>query len=508
MSANELETETKYEAPDDVMVPALDGLPGVASVLAEDEQLDAEYFDTADLTLLRAGVTLRRRTGGHDAGWHLKLPAGPQTREEIRRPAGRPGCPVPDELADLVLARTRGAPLVPVATIHTRRRRSQLLSDSGQPLAEVADDRISAGRHQDPSALISWREVEVELAGSDHGLLNAADQLLRDHGLAPSSRSAKLERVLAEQLPDRRVPVPLTGDSPAYQVVLSYLAEHAESLVAIDPQVRRSAPDAVHQMRVATRRLRSTLRSFDEVVAGDRAAWVAGELKWLSDLLGRARDAEVLAAHLQRHQDRTDIALLLGPVQARIQAYLARSRATAQADVSAALRSGRYTALLAELDRLLAEPPLGPAAGQPASEAIPFAVRHSYRTTSRRMRRASRQPAGPGRDMALHQARKAAKRTRYAAEAALPVSGAAARRLARRVKKVQSVLGDHQDTVVARALERRLGIAAYQAGENAFSYGLFYERDVCDARLLDSRAASAWRRASQRRLRHWLTVSR
>lgn len=507
MTVNELETEIKYEAADNAVVPPLDRLPGVASVRAQDEQLDAQYFDTADLRLLRAGVTLRRRTGGHDAGWHLKLPAGPHTRQEIRQPADAPGCPVPDELADLVLARTRGAPLVLVATIRTRRRRSQLLSRSGEPLAEVADDRISASRPHD-AAPLSWREVEVELSGGDHGLLDAAGRLLRDHGLAPSARSAKLERVLPDARPARTPSAPLTGDSPAYLAVLGYLSAQAEALVAIDPQVRRFAPDAVHQMRVATRRLRSTLRSFDEIIAGDRTALVATELKWLGDLLGRARDAEVLAARLRRHQDRTDITLLLGPVQARIQAYLARSRATAQADVGAALRSGRYTALLTQIDRLLTEPPLGPAAGQPARQAIPAAVRHSYRTARKRMRRALRQPVGPRRDVALHQARKAAKRTRYAAEAALPVSGADAGRLVRRMKKVQSVLGDHQDTVVARALERRLGIAAYQAGENAFSYGLFYERDACDARTLDKRAVSAWRRASQRRARRWLAASR
>ena len=372
MTVRTLETETKYEAPEDVLVPALDELPGVASTRAEDEQLDAEYFDTPDLRLLRAGVTLRRRTGGHDAGWHLKLPAGrpgqdgrsgeggragPAVREEITRPAGLPGQPVPGDLADLVAARTRGAPLAPVAAIHTRRRRIQLLDASGRSLAEVADDRISAGRQLEPSALLAWRELEVELSGGDRRLLAAADKLLRAHGLVRSGRSAKLERVLADQLPPVLSPAPVSGSSPASEVVGRYLGEHAEALIALDPLVRRSVPDAVHQMRVATRRLRSTLRTFGSVIAADRTSHLAAELKWLGDVLGQARDVEVLAAHLQRHQDRTDISDLLGPLQARIQAYLAKSRATAEANLRAALTSGRYTALLTELDRVCAELP-------------------------------------------------------------------------------------------------------------------------------------------------------
>ena len=104
----------------------------------------------------------------------------------------------------------------------------------------------------------------------------------------------------------------------------------------------------------------------------------------------------------------------------------------------------------------------------------------------------------------MHQARKSAKRTRYAAEAAGAALGQEARRFARQMKQVQRVLGDHQDTVIARQLERRLGVAAHLAGENAFSYGLFYERDACDARWYALDAARAWRAASKPRCRRWL----
>jgi CHAD domain-containing protein len=120
------------------------------------------------------------------------------------------------------------------------------------------------------------------------------------------------------------------------------------------------------------------------------------------------------------------------------------------------------------------------------------------------MEAALQEPAGPARDTALHAARRAAKRTRYAAEAAVPVAGKPARRLARQMKKVQSVLGGRQDTVVGRRLSRQLGISAHLAAESAFSYGLFYGNDACAAERADARAVGVWRRASRARYREWL----
>jgi CHAD domain-containing protein len=120
------------------------------------------------------------------------------------------------------------------------------------------------------------------------------------------------------------------------------------------------------------------------------------------------------------------------------------------------------------------------------------------------MRRARRAPAGEPRNTALHRARKAAKRARYAGEALEPAFGAPAGRFAGRMKKVQSVLGSHQDTVIARQAARELGIGAHLAGENAFSYGLLYSHDVCEAGRLQRKARKAWKRASRRRYRRWL----
>ncbi|HEY2313545.1 MAG TPA: CYTH and CHAD domain-containing protein [Streptosporangiaceae bacterium] len=505
MAVSVNETEAKYEAEQDTVLPALDDVPQVASTVSAAEQLlVAVYYDTPDLRLLRAGITLRRRTGGEDAGWHLKLPVSGRTREEIRLPLDAARQRVPRELADLVRARSRGAALVPVATVSTRRQTVNLLDTGGRVLAEVADDRVSAQRQQDPSSADSWREVEVELAAGDADLLMAVDEVMRRHGLNVSARSAKLERVLSGQLPTPARPPRLTAAAPAHQVLISYLTAQAEELAALDPLVRRFSPDSVHRMRIATRRLRSTLRTFSAVISVADTEHVAAELKWLGDVLGRARDTEVLAAHLHGQQELTDVAQLLGPVAARIDSHFAAAGAAARTAVLRALKSQRYLALLTDLDALIADPPLGPAGDAAAGPALAAAVARSYRTTRRRMRRALAALPGPDRDAAFHQARKAAKRARYAAEAATAVAGHDARRLAAQMKKLQSVLGDHQDTVIARQLERRLGVSAHLAGENAFSYGLFYERDACDARLLQDLAAVTWRQASRRRYRNWL----
>lgn len=493
-----IETEAKYEVDASTTLPDLTSIPGILGTRGPDqERLEAEYYDTADLRLLRSGITLRRREGGHDAGWHLKLPVGPGSREEIRLPLGPRDGRVPAELADLVKARSRGEQLGPVAVMTTLRQVVTLVGDNGESLAEVTDDQVAATATAIGAAgPARWREVEVELTGGDLELLAATDSVLRQAGLHRSGRSAKLERVLGG--PFREPPAEPDEPPTAADVVTAYLHEHADKLLTLDPMVRRGEPDAVHTMRVATRRLRSTLRCFDTVASPADSQHVSSELKWFGAVLGHERDAEVQARRLQQHVRATDVDVLLGPVQARIQAHTARAAATSHTAVVAALNSQRYYTMLDALDALIAGPPAGPEASEPASTILPAAVRRSYRKTRRRMQAALGESRALARDEALHAARKAAKRARYAAEAAIPIGGKDAQRLARQMKKLQSVLGDHQDTVVGRQVARSLGVAAHLAGESAFTYGVFYERDACSARRLEVRAEKAWRRASKR----------
>jgi CHAD domain-containing protein len=499
------EVELKYEAGPEAVLPPLEDLPRVARETGPDEEtLEAEYYDTEDMRLLRAGVTLRRRRGGPDAGWHLKLPAGPQTRREIRLPLGPADRTVPDELASLVRVYTRGEPLRPVARVATVRHRRTLLDDAGRSLAEVVADEVSAQTLGESTTISRWREVEVELTGGDRQLLRAADRRLRRGGLRPAGRTAKLERAFADQMPADGQARPLGRHVTSADVIMAYVREQADTLKALDPMVRRDEPDSVHQMRVASRRLRSTLQSFGSILRAADTSHLRDELRWFSHVLGDARDAEVLAERLQAGVRQVPAELLMGPVQARLREHFAPIEAQTRAAVLGALDSERYFALLDELDRLLAAPPLGPAAGHPAQDGLPAAVARTYRRTARRFRRAKRAPDGQARNVALHSARRAAKRARYAAEAASPVYGRQARRFATRMKKVQSALGTHQDAVIARDTIREIGVRAHLEGQNAFSFGLLHERETTAARESERRAWKKWKRASRPKHRTWL----
>lgn len=498
------EIEWKYDAAPGASLPDLGDLPRVENQSDPDEQLlEATYYDTAGLDLALANITLRQRLGGEDAGWHLKLPEAAGARAELRLP---PAQNLPDEFTSLLTARLRGRPLQPVARISTVRHRRRLRDGDGALLAEVVLDRVTGkSLIGEPSVALRWSEVEVELGGAgDRGLLKAADRKLRHSGLQRSQHGSKLQAVLADRLPvpvDEPAP---TGSSSAGQVVLAYLREQVDTLVGCDAMVRRDLPDSVHQMRVATRRLRSALRSFGALLREEQTAPLAGELRWLGEVLGQARDAEVLTEHLTQRLAAVPVELRMGPVQARITGHFAPEQAEARRTLLAALDSERYLALLESLDRLIATPPLTPKAAKRADKVLPPLVWKTLRRTRRRMDIAKAVDAGQAQNLALHEARKAAKRARYAAEAVAPAAGKQASRTAKALKKVQSTLGAHQDTVIAREALHRLAINANADGENEFTFGLLHAREAQHAAAVRKKAAKAWKRAGNRRKTAWL----
>ncbi|HEV2370539.1 MAG TPA: CYTH and CHAD domain-containing protein [Streptosporangiaceae bacterium] len=450
---------------------------------------------------MKAGVTLRRRRGGRDAGWHLKLPAAGASRREIQLPLTDGA--VPGELSDLVQAHARGSPLRLVAQIRTSRRVLALLGESGDSLAEVADDEVSAWTLGDSAAITQWREVEIELTGGDEELLREAGRELRLKGLQPAAGAAKLARAFGVS-PQHHDGTQVDPCAAASDVVLAYLRVQFRELTALDPLVRRDEPDSVHQMRTTIRRMRSTLRAFRGVLRREDTEHLQEELKWLGGQLGGARDAEVLAARLAEGIRQTPVEQVIGPVRASAAEHFAAESRAAREEVLTTLGSRRYFSLLDDLDRLLADPPTTPVAGRPARDVLPADVARAYRRTARRMRHVSRVPTGQARDVALHETRKAAKQARYAGELVTPVIGKPAKRFTKRMKKVQSVLGEHQDAVIAQRVDRDLGMRAQLLGESAFTYGLLHERETEHAHELQARAARAWQRASRRKATRWL----
>ena len=156
--------------------------------------------------------------------------------------------------------------------------------------------------HPAESAVTSWDEIEAGLVTGGPALLKVIDMQLRRAGARPAAAPTTLRRALAGRLaatgaaPD---PAPLTGHSPAGEVVLAYVRDQVAAICRYDPRVRRDEPDSVHQMRVATRRARSVLQAFGGVINRDTTRPLCAELRWLAAELGQARDAEVLLARLK-----------------------------------------------------------------------------------------------------------------------------------------------------------------------------------------------------------------
>ncbi|WP_214369757.1 CYTH and CHAD domain-containing protein [Pseudonocardia sp. H11422] len=501
------ETERKYEASSagldlgalvERLAAAADGAAPADPVKVS---LSAVYYDTADLRLARAGLTLRRRRGGDDAGWHLKLPAGSDSRDEVRLPLGRSTRP-PAQLVGLTRALHRGAALAPVAQLDNRRRQWVLTDAEGRSLAEVVDDRVTATT-PDGAEPTSWSEIEVELAeGADPAVLDRIEAELLAVGVRRSAASSKLGRVLADRLPPAPRPPRARPKATAGEAVLAYLGRQADAIRRTDPAVRRGLPDAVHQMRVASRRMRSALQAFAPLFDTDAVAGLTDELRWLAGELGAARDLEVLQERLEAAVAQLPPELVLGPVSARLTRYFAPRRADAAATATAALDSDRYLALLDRIDDLLADPPLTRRAARPARTELPARVGRSLRRAERALQEADAQPPGEQRDTALHTMRKAAKRLRYAAEASVPVVGKQASRFVEEVKAVQELLGERQDSAVARPVLRELGAAAHSGRENGFTYGLLYRDETARSEHAEAGLDGAW--AALRKRAGWV----
>ena len=471
-SSRHLEAERKFDLPDDLpesLAPSFDGLSVVNGVeRMPTVWLEALYFDTPAHDLARHRVTLRRRTGGPDEGWHLKLPgADGAARTEIRTPL-QPD--IPDELRDTVLAIVRDRPLLPVARISTARDLTVLYGADGVAVAEFCDDRVSACPlpDSDPGAARQWREWELELrdaTAADAGaLLDRLTTRVLDAGATPADHASKLARVLGDAA------LVASRADPVHRAV----ADQITRLLEADRAVRADADDAVHQMRVATRQIRSLLQASEGAFGLTDDAWVLAELRELAAVLGAARDAEVLAERYRSALDLLPAELVRGPVADRLVGGAWRRYRAGLRRSLTAMRSPRYFRLLDALDALVITESQPDSAGH-ASLASGFRAVRKAAKAARTARTAEH-------DHAVHRIRKAAKRLRYLAAA----TGAA--RVENRSKDVQTLLGEHQDSVVSRAHLLAAAGAAHAAGEDTFTYGLLYAREQqaaldCERRL-------------------------
>jgi len=498
MADTKREIERKYES-DDSGLPDLTGVAGVAAVIDKGvAHLDATYYDTDDERLAASSITLRRRTGGTDAGWHLKFPVAPGVRDEIQAPLSDT---VPRTLTGLVRSRIRDTDLHPLVRLRSDRDVRHLVDADGRLLAEVSVDAVRAERLTGDGGSAQWTELEVELAdGGDPAFLDKVEKRLRKAGVRPSSSASKLARALAETAPKKkrkngRKRAGEAGEKEpvtARDHVLAYLRAQRDAVVELDPAVRQDEYDSVHRMRVATRRMRSAFRSYGKVL--DRAVTdpIGDELKWLAGELGMDRDQEVLTERLTAALDELPRPLLSGPVRTRLRTWSHARSGGSRRRLIAVLDGKRYLELLGTLDALVADPPLLAAAGRTPEKVVGKAVRNDFSKVAALVEQALVLPPGPDRDLALHEARKKAKRTRYSAESAVPALGDPASGLVKAMKNLQNLLGDHQDSVMTREALRELARQAHAAGESAFTYGLLYGREERRAADDEARLPGLW----------------
>lgn len=529
-----LEVEAKFAVAESIQLPELTRLSGVDHIAeTRKHALSAIYYDTEDLRLTHAKITLRRRTGGNDDGWHLKIP-GAQGRTEIHAELGDPvdgRYEVPAELLREVRSVVRNHALEPIAQVDNNRTELVLADAQGKAVAEFCDDHVTAFSFLLGGGQQSWREWEVELAGDLPGtkdgsrFIREATSLLIGAGARVSASPSKLKTALGDSIDSAPLPPALAHsnvepDSAAAAVVTA-LKANRDKLVDYDPRVRRNEWDSVHQMRVATRELRSHIQTFHGIVVGPEIERIEAELKQLASILGVARDAEVVEERWLNLLATEDSNTLDDATREHISHDMGTAFRRAHRHVVAALDSDRYLALLDSLDQFLANPPVAedselefseaddaavissvtPAepTAEPAAEDSPkpakkdeephdmdtvmaLHLNEAYKKLVKRHEKAVKnwdnlELTLHERENYFHDMRKAAKKLRYAAEAAGSATNLKTKNLYKACKDMQSVLGDFQDSVTSRDKLLELANTARRRGEDTFGYGLLYQRE-------------------------------
>jgi CHAD domain-containing protein len=486
-----VEREIKLAASPAFTMPSLDELgDDVLTIPNDPERLQTVYFDTGDFRLARWGVSLRHREG---QGWTTKLPPQDEgndllVRGEFTFPGDDAADP-PDEAVDLVRAYVRTAALHPVVRLRTIRRMVQLLDLDDRRLGEVVDDEVSvlSGRR----IAARFRELEVEITDdTPDGLLDVVLSRLRAAGAGEPDPTPKYVRAvgsLATQPPEITAR-DLADDARVSEVLGRALSLSVTQLLRHDAVMRLDGdPEGVHRARVASRRLRSDLRTFRSTLQPQWLDPIREELRWLGSVLGEARDADVMLARIQARSE--SVPPTESPGVAQIVDALDHRRKEAHAVLLETLRSDRYVALLDRLVEAAHEPAVNPDADAPVRDIASDLLDGPWKHLRSAAKAARKQPG----DTELHTVRIRAKRVRYAADAVAPLLGKPARRFADAAADLQSILGEQHDAVVAEAWLRTWAAADRRSGDAAFAAGMLAGIERASARDARDRWPTCWR---------------
>jgi inorganic triphosphatase YgiF len=272
-----VERERKLEGGEEVDLDRLGG------DRIDSQFFSSTYYDVADLRLLREGITLRRRSENGAGVWQLKLPCD-DARLELEEPGGP--APVPASLAAVLSGVVREREVVPVATLATRR--------SGRRVdgVEVTMDEVEV--LEDHLVVDRFTEVEAELVEGSVEALDRIERTLRRLGARAGDAKPRVFR--AVDVPE---PAKAGRDATAPEALRVMVGAQYGELLRHDPVVRVGGDvEAVHEMRVAVRRLRSVLRSARPLLDEGWVGSLRDELDWLAHALGAVRDLDELLLDL------------------------------------------------------------------------------------------------------------------------------------------------------------------------------------------------------------------
>lgn len=497
MSISEaLEVESKFEVAADVPAPSPDAFAPLIADAPVEHELSATYYDTPDLTLTRHRVTLRRRTGGGDEGWHLKLP-GSVGRLELQAPLGDE---IPDKLITAVAGLVRRRELTPIARIDNRRQVILLRDSEGTAVVEFCDDRVSTDSFVPGGSASRWREWEAELVYPElphsYEALAEVSATCIAAGAVASSSSSKLARAVG--------PIPDAWDR-GVSPVRDALGADLLQLLDHDPAARRITMTGVHQMRVAVRGLRSTISSYAAELDAETAgtdldlATLLDELKVLAAVLGKVRDIQVVDQRLGTIAAGYPEDVVSSQTRQRLRTELDAEEKRAGERLAAALVSDRYIDLVDGLHELVRVAGTDPDAGRgiddgpaptmkgkkqrrQAEELILRGVDRQFAKFAKTRTRTERDLASldltlSQREELTHVVRKRAKALRRNVGSLPDSSRLSVEPLRTACQRLHTVLGEVQDSVTARQWIRRIARRAESAGESTFGLGVLFENE-------------------------------
>lgn len=428
--SSKIEREIKLSVDPDFRLPRLPGTPLPRKILT------STYYDTASYDLAHAGMTLRYRVEQGKKAWQLTLPLGGDRQEvEIVDQHQLP----PATFRDLLVLHLGEQKLVPVSTLRVWRT-GALVRRNRTPAAEISLDSVSVVKNE--CVIQRFRELEIEHAGPDEGLLHDIERQLRRAGAHDHDGRPKLFRALS--LPAPAPEAPPVPDAPPAGHVKWALTQHVRWLLAHDPGTRLGTQiESLHQMRVATRRLRAVFRAAQPMFVPEWAASLEHELAWLSEFLGQARDLDVQIAYFNGEAARLD-ARDRRPL-AQFVAHLQTQRERLQQVVLSELKSARYFELIRRLQQ---------AAHNPSIVSTTVTLHELAEREFKKLRKAIRRMGPSPNHAVLHAIRIKTKRARYAAELALWSVGKPAARFMKQARAVQDLLGNYQDSFTAETYIR------------------------------------------------------